>query len=134
MAFDAWVTWVLPITARHNMSSPNLSLDDGAAYEYAKGKEPVSLHAALRFMLILLVVGCTSEPVPPEHHDAFVEKWLGKHRKELVREMGQPTRETKLSSGEKTLVWEKPSDCYITFNITKADVIESGYRRCPEQR
>ena len=92
------------------------------------------MRIVLRSVLILWVVGCTSKPVPPEHHDVFVEKWLGKHTKELVAEMGQPTRQTRLSSGEKTLVWEKPSDCYIAFNITKADVIESGYRRCPEQR
>jgi hypothetical protein len=91
------------------------------------------LPTVLRFIMLISVLGCTSKPVPPEHHDPFVEKWVGKPTRELVQHLGQPSRETKLSSGEKTLVWEKPSDCYVAFNITKSDVVESGYRRCPER-
>jgi hypothetical protein len=87
--------------------------------------------AALLFLLpVFYMLGCTAKPLPPSHHDVAVERWVGKSKKQLIASMGAPTRETKLSSGESTLLWERKGGCYITFNTDKAGIVESGHDRC----
>jgi hypothetical protein len=87
-----------------------------------------------RKVLLLLpamfLLCCTSQPLPPSHHDVVVEGWVGKSKKQLIASMGTPTRETTLSSGESTLIWERKGGCYITFNTDKAGIVESGHDRC----
>ncbi|HEY3196737.1 MAG TPA: hypothetical protein VGJ57_01895 [Nitrospirales bacterium] len=90
---------------------------------------------ARRKVLLLLpaifLFCCTSnQPLPPSHHDVVVEGWVGKSKKQLIASMGPPTRETTLSSGESTLIWERKDGCYITFNTDKAGIVESGHDRC----
>ena len=85
----------------------------------------------LLFLPVFYVLGCTAQqPLPPSHHDVAVERWVGKSKKELIASMGPPTRETALSSGERTLVWERKGGCYITFNTDKRGIVESGHDRC----
>jgi hypothetical protein len=88
-----------------------------------------------KFLLLLpcfFLLCCTPEPIPPSHHDVVVERWVGKSKKQLIASMGLPTRETTLSSGESTLIWERKSGCYITFNTDRSGIVESGHDRCGE--
>jgi hypothetical protein len=88
-----------------------------------------------KFLLLLpcfFLLCCTPEPIPPSHHDVVVERWVGKSKKQLIASMGPPTRETTLSSGEGTLIWERKSGCYITFNTDRSGIVESGHDRCGE--
>ena len=78
----------------------------------------------------IFLLCCTSQPLPTSHHDVVVEGWVGKSKKQLIASMGPPTRETTLSSGESTLIWERKTGCYITFNTDKAGIVESGHDRC----
>ena len=84
----------------------------------------------LFFLSIFYMLGCTSQPLPATHHDVGVEQWVGKSKKQLIASMGPPTRETSLSSGETTLVWERKGGCYITFNTDKRGIVDSGHDRC----
>jgi hypothetical protein len=84
----------------------------------------------LLFLSIFYMLGCTAQPLPAIHHDVVVEQWVGKSKKQLIASMGAPTRETSLSTGESTLVWERKGGCYITFNTDKRGIVDSGHDRC----
>jgi len=85
---------------------------------------------SLLLLLAFYVLGCSTQKIPVSHHDVAVERWVGKSKKQLIASMGPPTRETTLSSGESTLVWERKGRCYITFNTGRAGIVESGHDRC----
>ena len=85
---------------------------------------------SLGLLLVLLFFGCGTGPTtPPTHHDALIEKWIGKKKQELIKALGPPTREARLPSGESTLVWEKPN-CYISFDTDKQGVVSTGANNC----
>ena len=74
------------------------------------------------------VTGCVAAPPQELKKDPFVEKWIGSSKEKLIKEMGQPTRQSTLGQ-ESTLVWEKNSRCYIVFNTGKDGTVKTGYRR-----
>lgn len=87
----------------------------------------------LLFWALLYLWGCTTAVLPSSHHDVVVERWVGKSKKQLIASMGPPTRETTLSSGESTLIWERQSGCFITFHTDKHGMVEAGTDRCTKE-
>jgi hypothetical protein len=93
-------------------------------------------HRILLATLMGLVAACASNaPTPETHHDAFVEHWVGKTKTHAIAELGQPTQQTSLSTGEATLLWDHPQDhCSIALHTNKDGKIESGHNSCDTKR
>jgi len=85
---------------------------------------------SLGLAIILLLWGCgTTAPTPPTHHDAVIEKWIGKTKQEVIKAFGHPSREATLPTGESTLVWEK-QNCYLAVDTDKEGIVRTGVNNC----
>ena len=64
-----------------------------------------------------------------------MEHWLGKTKAQSIAELGQPTQQTSLSTGESTLLWDQPKNhCSIALHTNKDGKIESGHNSCDTKR
>jgi hypothetical protein len=74
-------------------------------------------------------------PPPETHHDAFMEHWAGKTKAQAIAELGRPTQQTSLSTGESTLLWDHPKGhCSVALHTNKDGKIESGHNSCDTKR
>jgi hypothetical protein len=87
--------------------------------------------------------GCQSASAPrktrEETYKEVIHSWIGTHKDKLIAQFGPPTRESRLSDGGVSMVWEKMESrccdpnysyyyetCTMVFVVSTTDKIVNG--------
>lgn len=94
-------------------------------------------------LFCFFLYGCESTSAPrktrKEAYQEVIHSWIGIHRDEMIAKFGPPTRESRLSDGRVSMVWEKMEQrccdlngsyyyetCTMVFVVSTTDKIVNG--------